>query len=101
MSKWTSDYLSVYSFYYGSCSGIQQLSVELQSSVSEANLFMLDTLKRLSAKFESGDYHQGNDSELDEIRELINETHSSSMKTIIEIIQKVELYSLTKDIFRY
>jgi hypothetical protein len=101
LSKWTSDYLSVYSFYNGSISGIQQLSDELQSSVSQANLFMLDTLKMLSAKFESGNYHQENHEELDDIRESINEKHSSSLKTIFEIIRKVELYSLTKDIFRF
>lgn len=82
-------------------SRIQQLSDELKSSVSEANLFMLDTLKMLSIKFESGDYKQENDMVLEEIRESINEQHSSSLETIFEIIRKVELYSLTKDIFRF
>ncbi|MEN8204318.1 MAG: radical SAM protein, partial [Bacteroidota bacterium] len=96
MSKWTRDYLSMFSFYFGSMSQIQQLSDELQSYVSVANLFMLDTLRRLSAKFESGDYQQENDMEIDEIRDAINEQHSSSMKSILEIIRKVELYSLTK-----
>jgi len=101
ISKWTSDYLSVYSFYYGSISGIQQLSDELKSTVSEANLFMLDTLKMLSTKFESGNYQLEKDTELDEIRKSINEKHSSSLKTIGEIIGKVELYSLTKEMFRF
>lgn len=101
LSKWTCDYLSVYSFYYGSITGIQQLSDELRSSVSEANLFMLNTLKKLSAKFESGNYRQENDKEIDDIRKSINEMHKSSLKKIFDIIGKVELYSLTKDIFRF
>jgi len=100
MSKWTWEFLLVYAFYYGSISGIQQLSEELKSAVSEANLFMLDTLKRLAAKFESGNYQQENDAEIEEIRELINEKHKSSMKSLYKIIQKVELYSLTKDFLR-
>jgi len=100
MSKWTWEFLLVYAFFYGSISGIQQLSEELKSAVSEANLFMLDTLKRLAAKFESGNYQQENDAEIEEIRELINEKHKSSMKSLYKIIQKVELYSLTKDFLR-
>ena len=82
-------------------SRIQQLTDELKFCVSEANLFMLDTLKRLAAKYESGDYQQENDKEIDEIREHINDKHSRSLKTIFEIIQKVELYSLTKEMFRF
>jgi len=100
MSKWTCEFLWVYSFYYGSIPGIQQLSEELKSVVSEANLFMLETLKRLAAKYESGSYQQEHDEEIDEFRELINEKHKQSMKSLYEIIQKVELYSLTKELFR-
>ena len=38
LSKWTSDYLAVYTFYFGSMSRIQHLSDELKFSVSKANL---------------------------------------------------------------
>ncbi len=82
-------------------SRIQKLSDELKSSVSEANLFMLDTLKMLSAKFESDNYLQENHKEIDGIRGAINEKHSISLETLFEIIRKVELYSLTKYFFRF
>ena len=100
MSQWTNEYLSVYSFFYGAIPGIRKLSDELKSIVSEANLFMLDTLRLLADKFESGNYQTENDMELEEIKKSIDENHKNSLKTIYEIIGKVELYSLTKDFLR-
>ena len=53
ISKWADIYNSVFSFYYGNIDGPKRLLNDLQAQVSDANKFMLDTLKVLSEKFSS------------------------------------------------
>ena len=96
ISKWANIYHSVYSFYNGIHTGIQHLSNELSTQVSDSNRFMIETLKELSTRFESGSYNVKNDKELDYYRSKIEEQHHSALKNITGIITKIELFSLTK-----
>ncbi len=100
IAKWARNYLSVYSFYNEPLEGIERLSDRLNAQVSDANIFMLDTLKELSVNFESGHYNQNNDKKLNDYRCRIEEKHNAALKSITEIIGKVELFSLTKVFFK-
>jgi len=100
IAKWVSDYLSVFTFYNGSHSGIEYLSGELFTQVADANMFMLATLKKVSEKFESRNYQLNDDKELDDFRRSVASKHDTVLEKIKEIIGKVELFNLTKAFFR-
>lgn len=99
MSKWANNYLLVFSFYNGGIAGTERLSDELRTQVSGVNRFIIETLKELLVKFESGSYDLKNDKELDYYRNSIKEKHNLALENITRIIEKVELYSLTKQFF--
>jgi len=101
ISKWARIYLTVFSFYHGNHDGIQYLSDELNRQISTANRYMLEVLRKLSAKFKSLDYDLKSDKELVDYQNAIEEKHKSSLKNITEIIRKVELYSLTRGFFAF
>ncbi|MCK4989560.1 MAG: hypothetical protein KAS29_03705 [Bacteroidales bacterium] len=99
-AKWASNYFAVYLFYCETHEGIQHLSCSLKTHVSEANRYIIKTLKKLSIKFKSGNYTLKNDNELDKYRISIEKEHQLAVECISRIIEKVELYSLTKEVFR-
>lgn len=99
VSKWVDNYLSVYKYYYGSHDGIEQLCDELIARVSDANRFLIHTLKTLSSKFASGNYYFEGDKELLNLRRSIEEKHSNALKDMTRMIEKVELYTLTRGLF--
>jgi hypothetical protein len=101
MSKWASNYLSVYKFYNETEARIKPFEEILKARISRANRFMFLTLKELSAKFESGDYHMKNDKVLTDYRAAIEEKHNNELESINEIIEKIELLSLTNVFLRF
>lgn len=101
LTKWGVNYLAVYAFYYGVPEGIQNLSEELRTRVSESNRFIIHTMQRLTGLFESGNCSLENNPELDAIRIDIEEKHSKTCKGINDIISKVGLYAQTKDLINW
>ncbi len=99
ISKWASNYLSVFSSYNSTIVRIKQISKELKTQVSDANRIMLETLNELSKKFESGNYNLDNDKELNHYRSHIEETHKNALESITAIIEKIELLHLTREFF--
>jgi hypothetical protein len=100
LSKWASNFLSVYSFLNKNDTRIQSLSNTLKSLVSDSNRFMFATLKELAAKFESGDYRIQNDKLLNDYRASIEEKHNTEVESMRKFIEKIELLSLTNVFLR-
>jgi len=78
ISKWARNYISVFSFYFGKNEEIKELSENFIKIISESNLYLINTLKELSALFESGRYSTEKPDALNNFR--------------IEISQKEEYY---------
>ncbi|MEN8230261.1 MAG: radical SAM protein, partial [Bacteroidota bacterium] len=97
-SKWAANYLSVFTYYDGSVPGIEHLSDSLRTQVSDANRFITETMKQLSALFESGNYTLKNDSILNDYRSSIENKHNTILEDVTKIMEKIELYDLTKDL---
>jgi radical SAM superfamily enzyme YgiQ (UPF0313 family) len=76
ISRWAKNYFQVYLFYYGSDSYFLKLYSKFTKTISESNLFLLDTMKELSVFFESGKY-LSDDRLLEDYRKRINSKHES------------------------
>lgn len=101
MTKWAMDFLSVYTFFYGSPSGIRDLSDELTLLVKKANRLVIDNMRQLSAYFESGKYIQSQDSFLREQGDSIAENHQIILEKILKIIGKIEIYAVTRNLMKW
>ena len=99
MSKWAANYLSVFTYYYGSISGIERLADKLRTQVSDTNRFITETMKQLSVLFESGNYTLENDRILNEYKSSIENKHNTALGNVTKIMEKIELYHLTKGLF--
>ena len=99
VSEWAENYLSVFSFYNGTNSRTEYLRGELRKQISDNNRFMVKTLKKLSAIFESGNPDLTNAEHLNNYRIKIEQKHNSAVTSIYGIINKIKLYSLTKAFF--
>ena len=90
--KWSINYISVISFYYKITPEISEISRDIRKSISESNLFLLDTMKELAVYFESGKYNNGNYSELKADRERIKSVHDHYTKQMNKLIHKLFLF---------
>ena len=90
-SKWAYDYLAVFNFYYRSLAEIERLSVNLRTRMIEANHFVIDTMRQLSALFESGNYTLDPDG-------ILSEYRSSIVEEVARTVRKIEVISLTKEV---
>ena len=98
-SKWVVNYITVFNFFIGSTSEIERLTESILEQVADSNHFLIKTMKELSALFESGKYSMENDRILDEYRSSIEQKHSSALKIVSDLIVKIEVHYLTKDLF--
>ena len=98
-SKWVVNYITVFNFFIGSTSEIERLTESILEQVADSNHFLIKTMKELSALFESGKYSMENDRILDEYRSSIEQKHSSALKNVSDLIVKIEVHHLTKDLF--
>ena len=98
-SKWVVNYITVFNFFIGSTSEIERLTESILEQVADSNHFLIKTMKELSALFESGKYSMENDRILDEYRSSIEQKHSSALKIVSDLIVKIEVHHLTKDLF--
>ncbi|MCK5068371.1 MAG: B12-binding domain-containing radical SAM protein [Bacteroidales bacterium] len=101
LSKWASNYLAVFSFFNRNHPGMQRISVELRERVAASNRFLVTTVKELSGIFKSGRYLLDKDTQLEEYRRTIEEKHASALIDIQGILEKIELYSLTRNFFLF
>lgn len=75
ISKWARNYISVFTHYFEFTPTIPLITRDVKNTISESNLFLLDTMKELANFFESGKYKNGNCNELRSYRENINLKH--------------------------
>jgi radical SAM superfamily enzyme YgiQ (UPF0313 family) len=98
-SKWVINYITVFNFFHGSSPEIERLTDSILLQVADSNHFLIKTMKELSALFESGKYSMDNDIILDKYRSSIEQKHSSALKNVSDLIVKIEVHYLTKDLF--
>lgn len=98
LSQWATDYLSVYSFYYGDLERIQKLSHELRTKVSGANQFMVDTMRTLLEEFKTGGNTHLSNHYTKQIQDGIVLQHDKALEVIVEIIRKIQFYTLSKSL---
>jgi anaerobic magnesium-protoporphyrin IX monomethyl ester cyclase len=96
--KWARNYLSVFTFFYGSLSETEHLSDILTTRASEANRFVTDTMLQLSALFESGKHALKKDAVFNGYLSSIAEKHKALLGDITWIIKKIEIISLTREV---
>jgi anaerobic magnesium-protoporphyrin IX monomethyl ester cyclase len=89
ISKWARNYLSVFSHYFKPSPDFYILSAEVRKTVSESNLFLLDTMKELAPIFESQEYKSDNAHLLKNIGENINLKHKYFRQKINNTIIKL------------
>ena len=71
ISKWARNYISVFSHFFEMIPEILLISKDVKNTISESNLFLLDTMKKLATLFESGKYNNGNYNDLKSYRKII------------------------------
>jgi radical SAM superfamily enzyme YgiQ (UPF0313 family) len=94
--KWDLNYLYLLLHYYDTLRRSGKYSNAIFSLVAETNHFVIKTMRELSEIFESGDYSMENDPVLDGYRKAIEEKHSSSLKQASDLIDRLEVFHLTK-----
>ena len=89
VSKWSRNYLSVFSHFYKMTSEVQNLSIEIRRSVAQSNAYILDTMKELAGIFETGGYDSGNLKGLTEYRKDIRLKHDFYREKIAAPVKKI------------
>jgi radical SAM superfamily enzyme YgiQ (UPF0313 family) len=87
--KWAKNYFSVFSHYYKITPEVQSLSAQNIKCIAQSNMFLLDTLKELSGKFEKGKYCKGRFSELAAYKNNIKEEHDKYKEQTGKCVMKV------------
>lgn len=91
ISKWARNYVSVCYRYYGSLPFLYEISYDLKKTISESNLYLLDTMKKLAIIFESGNYDKVRDSYLKSIKKDVLGKHEFYKKKINNSMTKISL----------
>jgi hypothetical protein len=76
LSCWARNYFLVYSHYFPSNAKYLKQKRQFIKTISESNMFLLDTMKELSAIFESGGYLETKNGLLESYRENIRLKHN-------------------------
>jgi len=97
--KWIVNYLAVYDFFHGYHPEIEPLTESIQKIVAEANHFLFTTMRELSALFESEKYSMENDITLDKYRQSIEQKHDTALKKAADLLEKIKIYHVTRDLF--
>jgi len=97
--KWVVNYLAVYDFFHGYHRKIEPISESIYKHVTEANRFLIKTMRELSNLFESGKYSMDKDSALDKYRRSIEHKHDNALKKAADLLEQIKIYYITRDIF--
>jgi anaerobic magnesium-protoporphyrin IX monomethyl ester cyclase len=84
--KWARNYISVYMHFFGITMESQELSNNLLKVTSESNLFLLDLMKVLAKKFESGKYNNSNYNDLKSYRNNIIQKEEYYKRQVNDIL---------------
>jgi radical SAM superfamily enzyme YgiQ (UPF0313 family) len=87
--KWARNYFSVFEHFYKMNPEVQLLPFEVQKSVAQSNLFLLDTMKELAIIFESGKHDPAENKNLTGYKGEIKKHHDKYKEQIIAPIDKV------------
>jgi anaerobic magnesium-protoporphyrin IX monomethyl ester cyclase len=97
ISKWAFNYLAVFKYSHGSLGEIDRITDHLKIHLADANRFVIDTMRELSALFESGKYTMEDDV-LKEYETSIKEKHQEIAEELAQMVRKIEIISLTKEV---
>ena len=86
ISKWSRNYISVFSHLFEKIPETDTLSADLKSITAAVNMFLLDTMEELSVIFESGKYNKTDYSNLNEYKNNIGRKHKFYMDQIKNLI---------------
>ena len=96
--KWVVNYLYVFNFFHGSNPETDRITDQLIKEVAGANHFITDTMNRLSALFESGDYSMEGDPALEKYKSAIEQRHSDSLQIASGLLDKIKVHYLRKSL---
>ena len=82
-SNWARNYISVYKYYFDIQPDVLRLFRKIRRTISESNLFLLDTMKELALIFESKQSNNDNNNLLESYRGKIKSKHDGYKKKII------------------
>jgi hypothetical protein len=82
ISKWARNYIAVCSHYFKLTPALPILSGELNKIISESNLFLIDSMKKLAVIFESGKYKNEKLKKLKSYKRNIKSKHENIKKRI-------------------
>jgi radical SAM superfamily enzyme YgiQ (UPF0313 family) len=97
--KWVINYLEVYDFFHGYHPKIEPIADSIYKQVAEANHFIIKTMRKLSALFESGKYSMEKDFTLDRYRKSIEQKHNAALEKAAGLLEKIKIYYMARDIF--
>lgn len=97
LSKWAGIYLSLFLFYCGNITGMKDRERELRSQLSDANNFMIKTLRQLAGLFSSGAVASRDDCL--RMRTRVEKEHGIYCENIRRIIGNIEMIYLTRYIY--
>jgi anaerobic magnesium-protoporphyrin IX monomethyl ester cyclase len=89
ISKWARNYLSVFLHYFEITPQLPSISQEIKTTISDSNIYLLNSLKELGALFESGKYNNGNYEDLNRYLEDINLKHHHFIEQINNSMSKL------------
>jgi len=98
LSRWARNYVILYSLFYEPAQEVKVLSGEINKLISDANIFLLNTMKDLADQYGSGYYSNGSHGEgLREVSEKIKSRHTIFKKQINNCLcQLFKLYETNK-----
>lgn len=88
-SNWARNYITVYKNYFDISPDTRRLFVQIRKTISESNLFMLDTMKELLPIFEKRQYINEGRRILEIYREKIESSHDRYRKKMINTMSKL------------
>lgn len=93
ISKWIRNYFQVYQHFFESTQEVSLLHNEVRCTISESNLFLLNTMKELIKLFDTGNNNSPPKEVLDTYRESINIKHDNYKKLINSYSIKLYKYA--------
>lgn len=89
ISKWTRNYISVFSRFFELTPEIPKIKMALTEVISESNNFFLDTLLDLATLFETGKYNTMNYNDLKNYKKKVKIKHDHFKERINNFITKL------------
>jgi anaerobic magnesium-protoporphyrin IX monomethyl ester cyclase len=92
ISKWARNYVAVCLRYFETLPLLSEISSDLNRTLSDSNLFFLDTMKELAPIFNSGNYDSDNFRDLKSYRDEIKLKHDLYKKQITKTMSNLSVF---------